>query len=265
MLWQAGISANAQSELEQLFSRDIHESVRTEAIKAYCKIGSEEIEVLPYLNHRDDTVTVCSHHGHDLEQFKSHSQAGRSGTDRPYLQFIHGTKRKRRIAILKEVANIYSHPEHDKLIDDHDYQVADAAIRATGTAVNKKALNTLFAKIAAHEKSVFDALYNAGESSVVLIKDQLESGSLNLRLQDKLITLLGKIGGPQSIDVLINLLSKRTHTTAVVRALHRCKYSADRPYPKRTRIYCQNISHFCCGITEYATSAFKGPCELRCT
>lgn len=216
---------NAQAALEQLFSRNIHENVRTEAIKAYCKIGSEEIDLLPYLNHDDPGVRYAAISGMiGNSSGVIRKQAEAALTDLLCNSSIE--QRREGIAILHEVANIYGHSKHSDLIADENPELSDLAIKAIGSAAGEKTLRALFSKIATHEKAVLNALYNAGENAVPLINDQIVSGALNLRLEDKLITLLGKIGGKQSIDALVNLLGDQKHTTAVIRALHRCKYSA---------------------------------------
>lgn len=217
---------NAQTALEQLFSRDIHESVRTEAIKAYCKIGSGEIQVLTYLNHEDDSIRYAAISGMIANSSGLiRKQAESALTDLLFNSSIQ--EKKKGIAILQEVSNIYNHSHHSQLIEDENFEVSELAIKATGSAADDKTIRALFSRMTSHEKSVLSALYNVGPNAVSLISDQIANGFLSLRLEDKLVTLLGKIGGTHAIELLIKLLREQKHTTSVIRALHRCKYSAD--------------------------------------
>ena len=104
-------------------------------------------------------------------------------------------EKKNGIAILHKVKDSYSHPDHISLIEHPDSEIAELAINAIGKTSDAKTIRVLFSKISTHEKAVLEALYEAGETSVPLIQEQLAGGFMNARIQEKLITLLGKIGG----------------------------------------------------------------------
>jgi len=218
--------ANALESLEKLFTHDTDDSVRIEAIKAYCRISSEETDLLPYLHHTDETIRYAAITGMILNSNDILQQHAEYALTHLLFSSTYNEK-KNGIAILHKVKDSYRHPDHISLIEHPDSEIAEQAINAIGKTSDAKTIRVLFNKISTHEKAVLEALYEAGETSVPLIQEQLAGGFMNARIQEKLITLLGKIGGENATTVLLELIRERNHTPSIIRALHRCRYSAD--------------------------------------
>jgi ATP:ADP antiporter, AAA family len=231
---------NANESLLKMSSNGVHNNVKTEAIKTFCKIGSNESEIIRYLNHENDAIRNAAITGMLTNQHHTIQQHAESALTHMLTSYT-DTEKKKGISILNEIKNLYSHPSHGLLIEDANKDIAEAAIKAVGKAVNIKTLRILLNQIGAHEKYVIDALQEAGEKSVALLEEQLEHGYVNPRLQHKLIVLLGKIGGEQAKLVLLSLLRKGKHTEAIIRALYRCRYATSdetqKEFEALTRTY----------------------------
>jgi hypothetical protein len=130
---------------------------------------------------------------------------------------------------------------HGALIEDANRDVAETAIKAVGKSANTKIIHTLLSQIGAHEKFVLEALHETGEKCVAILQEYLEGGYVSARLQNKLVVLLGKIGGEHAKLVLLSVLRKGKNTEAIIRALHRSRYSTSEETQKEfealTRTY----------------------------
>ena len=215
---------NADESLVKLFSNGVHDTVKTEAIKTFCKIGTNESAITAYLHDDNDSIRYAALTGmltSRQQDIQRHAESALS----QLLNSDTDSEKMKGISILNEVKNFYSHPSHGILIEDPNDEIAQSAIKAIGKAADITTLRVLLNQIGTHEKYVIEALQEAGEKSVILIEEQLEGGFVNPRLQHKLIIVLGRIGGEYSTRVLLRLLRKGKQTEAIIRALHRCRYS----------------------------------------
>jgi ATP:ADP antiporter, AAA family len=231
---------NANDSLVKLFSNGVHDIVKTEAIKTYCKISPNESSVTKFLHHENEAFRyaaitgMLTNHHHAIQQL-AESALTKILNSHSDIEITKG------VTILNEVKNFYSHPYHSVLLESSNAEIAESAIKAIGKAATTKTLRSLLNQVGTQEKHVLEALYEAGEKTVPLIEEQLEGGFVNARLQVKFITLLGKIGGEYAISVLLNLLRKGRHTEAIIRSLHRCRYATDdetqKEFEALTRTY----------------------------
>lgn len=223
--------ASAADSVKALMAEDVPVDVRTEAVKTFCRISDHESKILPYVNHHDRTIRLAAIGG----MISSKNTAIQWLAESAFVGLLSSSNKNEKndgIAILHEIRNEYSHPEHARLIEDADPEISERAIQAIGKAVGPKTLRKVFNQVGRHEKYVIEALYNAGDKSVDLIEEQLTGEFMSFRLREKLVALLGKIGGEHAQKVLLKMLRERKHTEAVVRALHRCRYSTDEQTQK---------------------------------
>lgn len=130
-------------------------------------------------------------------------------------------------SILQDIRDEYCHDALHLLLRDEDSQVQAAGIRAIGSHANAQALEALATLLPHHGKQVLLAFQEVGEKGV----EWLERIMLNPAYQqweEKIIALLGRIGGDVSQQLLVKLLHRKPAvTTAVIKALYRTKYKAD--------------------------------------
>ena len=118
----------------------------------------------------------------------------------------------------KEVEMIY------QLMDDTEPDVRKLAFFAAGKSGNHQLLERLIHKINTDENDVLMSLHIAGELSIPYIANCLRSGNIKTIQKEKLILLLGRIGGNANI-ILLELLSEQPEAYVnVIKSLYRSNY-----------------------------------------
>jgi HEAT repeat protein len=132
------------------------------------------------------------------------------------------------VSILAELKDEYDHPGHAQLINDENPHVRTLAMKAVGKACLPDTVLALCRHILQHEKQVINSLFEAGSMAVPQIGQLITNHKAHDSLRRKLIMLCGKIGGENAQNLLIELLKTRDHdTTFIIKALYRCRYTAD--------------------------------------
>ena len=136
-------------------------------------------------------------------------------------------EKKSAVFILSEVKDNYSHPEHPLLINEPG-EIRNSAIRAIGKAAGDELLTHMIKTIKENKRLVLDTLQSAGEKSIRVIQSYLQSGEVTLANKEKLISLLGKIGGSRSHEALFSLLDQNPKDADLIaKALHRSRYKCN--------------------------------------
>ena len=219
--------ANIKPRLHLLLDSDISGEVKNEVIKTLCKMADDEEEITNYLSDPSEEVRKAAITGMlDNKNAGINQSAEKAISD---LLVSTETANKRKVlSILEEVREKYDHPAHALLISDPDYSIRDLAIKSVGKACAPQVLNSLMLQIHQHEKQVLIALYNVGTPAVDLLRDKILSSAVSEALKEKLIVLCGRIGGDKAKQVLVEVLKKTPQqNSAVIKALHRCKYRTD--------------------------------------
>jgi ATP:ADP antiporter, AAA family len=218
---------NIKEELEVLLQSDTSGEVREQAVKTLCKIADNDWELAPYIHHQEEAIrkaAITGMLGNAEYNIKKIAEDLLSG-------LLHSNDEKHKLAavsILAEVKDEYDHPEHSRLVDNSDAHIRELAIKAVGRAFHSETLAALFRHVSAHEKQVITAIYNAGETALPQLREQIIADKMPEPLTQKLIALFGKIGGENAKQVLLELLKiQPKQTAAIIKALHRCKYAVD--------------------------------------
>lgn len=235
---------NVKEKLEALMQNEASADIKKEAVKTYCKIGSDTGNLAAYLDHPQEEIRKAAITGM-LGNSDDHVKEMAERTINSLLLSTDKKDKKNAISILNEVKDKYNAAAHVQLINDADPEVRNLAIKAVGKATGRETLIALFGCISDNEKLVLLSFYNAGASVIPLLKEHIIKAEVPDELLEKLIGLCGKIGGDEAKQVLLELLKLRPqHTSTIIRALHRCKYFADTDTRKQleaiARIYIIN-------------------------
>jgi len=218
---------HAKDKLEALLKEAISDEIRHETIKVICSLLKEEKEVTDYLNHSSEEIRKAAITGLLNNKHRSIREKGQAALGDLLRNTLEKDK-KSVIALLKEVKDEYDHPDHAHLINDHDPIIRELAMKAIGKACSTETLDAIWKNIHLDEKQVLASLFEVGSKAMPLLRTQLLSNSTPATLKEKLILLAGKIGGQKAEQLLIHLLEKHPEFTPVtIKALHRCKYTAD--------------------------------------
>lgn len=232
---------NIKPRLHSLLETDIRGDVKNEVIKTLCKIAKDEEEIGNYLTDPSEEVRKAAITGMLDNKNVAINQSAESAISH-LLASAEIANKKKVLSILEEVRDKYDHPAHAPLISDPDDSVRDLAIKSVGKACAPQVLNALMLQLHQNEKQVLIALYNVGTPAIALLRDKILSSAVSESLKEKLIVLCGRIGGDKAKQVLVEVLKKTPQqNSAVIKALHRCKYRTDptthRLFEEIARLY----------------------------
>src|SRR4030095_6900954 len=142
------------------------------------------------------------------------------------IQSSHTKDKQTALQILTEVKDVYCHPHLGELFTA-DRSLRLAALKAIGGSATQLLLERAMAYFKEHPLHVGASLQAAGEKSIPFILKTISDNNNDAFLREKLITVLGKIGGNNAQTTLFDLLEKYPPDSGtIVRSLHRSRYSA---------------------------------------
>jgi HEAT repeat protein/ATP/ADP translocase len=197
--------------------------VMSEIIKLLCRNGVENAIIMPYTESESADIKQAALEGlfyYGNDESKTHigyllktMSASVKTADRMIVAGIlndHSNK--------KEVEMIH------QLMDDTEPSVRKLAFLAAGKSGNHQLLQQLIHKINSDENDVITALYIAGEHSIPYIAAFLRNEKCTPLQNEKLIFLLGRIGGSAN-KILLELLQEKPQATGLlVKALYRSNF-----------------------------------------
>ncbi len=216
-----------KENLETLLQSDMSDEVKQQAVKTFCKIGDMDWDYTTWHDHPDAEIRKAAITGMLGNRYFIIKEKAED-TLSSLMASDDKIDKLTAISILDAVKDEYDHRGHFNLVDDADPDIRDLAMKAIGNACHHETLASIFRQISTYEKQVIASLFNAGVNAIPLLKEHLFADKISPSLQQQLITLCGKIGGEKAKQLLLELLKKKQqHTAAIIKALHRCRYSAD--------------------------------------
>ena len=209
-----------------LRDESIDSVVKAEAVKTLCKIGDEPSVLYRYLNSDEPVVRQAAITG----TLGNHDGQLRGEAEKIIGALLHSddvAEKKQALAILSEVKDDYDHPDRLALMNDPDITIKEAAITSIGKSVQTETLNELGDFLVGFEKPVLAAFYNAGDKAIPVLKQLINSEKFPPQLHEKLITLVGKIGGDKAGRILVPLLTTQPYyIDTIIKSLYRSRYAA---------------------------------------
>jgi ATP:ADP antiporter, AAA family len=216
-----------KENLEVLLQSDVSGEVRNQAVKTICKIADNELDLTVYINHHEEAIREAAIIG----MLGSAENKIKKIAEDKLGSLLHSNNEKDKltaISILAEIKDEYDHPEHARLVDDSNPDICELAMKAIGKACHSETLAALFRHVSTQEKQVIAAIYNAGETALPQLREQIITDKMPESLTRKLVILFGKIGGENAKPILLELLKKQPqHTAVIIKALYRCRYIVD--------------------------------------
>ena len=216
-----------KQKLESLLQQEsLDVTIKAEAVKTLCKISNEPATLFRYLNNDDPPIRQAAITG----MLGSRDEQVKAVAEKTIEEWLHSDSKEEKIealTILSEVKDDYDHPDRVRLLKDPDIAIQEAAINSVGQAVQKNTLSELSNYVNEFEKQVLAAFYNVGEKAIPIVQDLIHSENVSTQLQERLITLIGKIGGDKAGKILMQLLTTQPYYIGVIiKALYRCRYTA---------------------------------------
>ena len=224
--------------LRSLLNEKGSDEWKYEIIKTICAITDDDKEVSLYLENPWQPIHTAALTGMLYNKSPAIRELGHRAVGN-LLTRTAETDKLSVLSLLKEVRNEYDHPQHARLIEDTIAETRQRAIQAAGKACCPETLKAIWNNINENEKLVLDTLYEVGYTAIPLIEEQLMCETNPFSLKEKLIQLCGKIGGYESIEILVGWMQKKPmFFSPAIRALHRCKFTA----PDELKPFLENMA-----------------------
>jgi len=225
LLLQTRNIKGAEEKLKFLADHDKNKEIQVLAVQSLCKEQNEHHHLKHYLHHHDTGIKAAALIGmlksNDKENLR---YAEDIITD--LLQSGHSNDKQIALQVLTEVKDVYCHPHITSLFTT-DRGLRLAALKAIGESATPLLMERVMAYFKEHPLHVGASLQAAGEKSIPLILKTISSNDTNTFLKEKLITVLGKIGGHKAQSTLFELLEKYpSYAGAIAKSLHRSRYKA---------------------------------------
>ena len=199
--------AAAEDQLRSILESSDDPGLVAECIKALSAIHMREQEILPFITNANAAVqkaaiTGILMHGNDESKQEAKTYLSK-------MISSEGVEERRKAAlILQELPDVSYKNEVRQLLEDNDREVMQAAFMASGKMQDEELLSIVLSRLNTHEKVVIEALYLAGESSLSLLKSFILSHQCSPRQTERLIRLIGRIGGKKAHNVLLHLMDE---------------------------------------------------------
>jgi len=215
----------AEEKLKFLADHDKNKEIQILAVQSLCKEQSEHHHLKHYLHHHDASIKVAALSG----MLKSPDKENRLYAEEMVTDLIqsnHIQDKKMALQILSEVKDLYCHPHLAQLFTA-DRNLRLNSFKAIGQSANTDLLETVMIYYKEHPLHVATALHAAGEKSIPFILKTISNYNDNSFLKEKLIIVLGKIGGHKAQAALFELLEQYpSEAGTIARSLHRSRYKA---------------------------------------
>ena len=215
----------AEEKLKFLADHDQDKDIQVLAVQSLCKEQNEHQHLKHYLHHHDAGIKAAALIG----MLKSHEKENHLDAENIITGLIQSSDAKDKqtaLQILSEVKDVYCHPHFGELLTA-DRNLRLAALKTIGVSATLLLLERVMTYFKEHPLHVGASLQSAGERSIPLILKTISNNGKDAFLREKLITVLGKIGGKNAQANLFELLEKYPSDSGViVRSLHRSRYNA---------------------------------------
>lgn len=237
LLIQTRNVTGAEDKLKNLADHDKNKEIQILAVQSLCKEEREHHHLKHYLHHHDAGIKAAALIG----MLKSNDNENRQHAENiitDLLQSDHIKDKYSALQVLTEVKDLYCHPHLASLFTtDRDLRLA--AFKAIGGSATSLLLERVMTYFKEHPLHVGASLQAAGEKSIPLILKKITGSDFNTLLKEKLIIVLGKIGGAKAQATLFELLEKYPSYAGVIcKSLNRSKYKAS----EQTREKLEEIS-----------------------
>ena len=205
-----------------------------ETIKLMCRNNTDSQTILPYIDNKDREIRQAALSG--LFYYGSGEYKTRATS---ILQKMISSKDVNERVMVAEILNMEEVCDKTDMIlhlmnDDHA-RVRETAFLAAGKSGKKRLLGELMRKINSDELAIMQPLFIAGENSLPVILPYITGAGATQLQKEKLIFLLGRIGGEKAQEILLDLLTSRPEEyTNVIKSLYRSNY---RPLPEVNDIF----------------------------
>ncbi|MGN6399884.1 MAG: hypothetical protein ACTHMD_05490 [Flavisolibacter sp.] len=238
----------SEDKVREILFSDTDAALKAEAIKTLSKINIKEEEILPFINDAEPDVQRAAITG-VLKYGNAYSRQAAEARLSEMVNSKAAGSRKTAALILQDLEDDLYKNEVLQLMNDPDTEVMKEAFMAAGKIADEELLNTLLGKFHFNEKLVVEALYVAGERSLPLLESFIMEGQCTPRQAERLIRLIGRIGGRRSHKTLLHLMDQLPgYPHIIIKTFHQTGYASNG----EQKVFFEEQAHkclsYCAGI-----------------
>ncbi|MGZ3887364.1 MAG: hypothetical protein ACXVBP_08020 [Flavisolibacter sp.] len=203
---QKGIPG-AANRIREILSTGSQPGVRAEAVRALSRLDLREEEILPFIREEDEETRKAAITA-ILQQGNPQSREEARTCLQSLIESEKPERRRSAALILQELHDSGYREEVLKLMNDAEVEVRDQAFLAAGKMKDEALLQLALSRFQANEKMVLETLYQAGEEAFPLMESFILNRRATPRQAERLIRLIGRIGGGRSQSVLLRLMDQ---------------------------------------------------------
>ncbi len=205
-----------------------------ETIQLMCRNHADSQVILPYLENKDPEIRQAALSG----LFYYGTGAFKTKAISDLQRMISSTHVNDRLMIASILNMEEACDKTDmilQLMNDKDNSVRKTAFFAAGKSGNTRLLDELMRKINSDEIAIMQPLFIAGENSLPVILKYINEDTATQLQKEKLIYLIGRIGGVQAQKILLDLLTNHPEEyNNVIKAMYRSNY---KPLPEDNEVF----------------------------
>jgi len=231
---------DAGHALAEIIEKHPDEKIRSEAIKVLSAISFQDAIIVPLMYSDEKSIRRSA-----IVSILNHSHSSNHITDaenkiRELFETGNDDEKKEAAYILCETDKGSFDDQLIRLLDHPEIELRLASIKAIGHRPATRCLEHLIEKINEHEKPVLEALEVAGEKSLPFIKKLVLNDSLPARQKENLMNTIGRIGGKESHELLLDLIPEQpSYQSLIIKTLHRGHFKANHG----TRKFIESVTH----------------------
>lgn len=238
----------AEEQLRKILHSSTDNVLTAECVKALSRIHMRDDEIVPFINSSDANIQKAAITG----VLKYGNVASKHNAKMFLLGMVcseYTLTRKRAAHILQELQDASFKDEVLLLLEDNDGEVVNEAILAAGKMQDEQSLAKVLEKMDTHERLVMDALNLAGESSLSLIKSFILGHKCSSRQAEKLIRLIGRIGGKKAHNVLLHLMDQLPgYPHIIIKTFYQSNFSGNAEQRRFFEEQAHNCLGYCASI-----------------
>ena len=239
---------HSEEKLRTILFSGADPELKAEVIKALCKINMDEKEVLDFIDNEHPMVQQAA-----ITGLLQHGKLEDRGITLDYFHtLVHSedvSLRKNAAIILKELRDPHYKPDLITLLRDPDPGVSFEAYIAAGKTGDEELLQTVINQLDHHEKYVLESLYTAGEQALPVIESFIFSRKCTHWQLEKLIRLIGNIGGEKAHLLLLELLNHfYDNAQLIIKTLYLSNFKAHQKYHHFFEVQIRGYLSYCAGI-----------------
>jgi hypothetical protein len=217
----------AREILKDFIDREEDAALIEQSLFALCRISYDEKLVRGLNAHHNENVRHSA-----ISVMLMHPECSLHEHAKSYLHTLASDldprKRKAAANIIGKLSNMHFPVILSTLIHDKEEEVSREAIASAGKSAREEVIRVLVGLLPEKSNEVIEALAEAGEVAVPAISDYIRSGKCSDDMTEKLLRLLGRIGGEPGSDALTSLVQLLPgKMSAVVEALRKAKFRAE--------------------------------------